>query len=59
MSPVLGRAVVDPGGPRGPCPPPRPVKISDKKDGNRRQPHRFHVSCPPITRSLDPLLGVM
>ena len=33
--------------PRGPCPPPGPVKISHKKDGHRRRPHRFHVSCPP------------
>ena len=27
--------------------PPHPVKISHKKDGHRRQPHRFHVSCSP------------
>ena len=42
-------SVADPGGPRGPCfpPPPSPVKISHKKDGHRRQPHRFHVSHPP------------
>ena len=30
-----------------PCPPPRPVKISHKKDGRLWQPHRFHVSRPP------------
>ena len=35
------------GGPRGPWPPPGPVKIGHKKDGRRRQPHRFHVSRPP------------
>ena len=28
-------------------PPPRPVKISHKKDGCQRRPHRFHVSRPP------------
>ena len=33
------------GGPRGH--PPGPVKISNKKDGRRRWPHRFHVSRPP------------
>ena len=38
--------VADPGGPRGAMPP-GPVKISHKKDGCRRQPHRFHVSRPP------------
>ena len=27
--------------------PPGPVKIGHKKDGWRRQPHRFHVSWPP------------
>ena len=27
--------------------PPGPVKISHKKDGCRRRPHRFHVSLPP------------
>ena len=27
--------------------PPSPVEISHKKDGRQRQPHRFHVSCPP------------
>ena len=40
-------AVADPGGPRGPWPPPGPVKIGHKKDGHRRRPHRFHVSRPP------------
>ena len=40
--------VADPGGgPRGPWPPPGPVKIGHKKDGRRRWPHRFHVSRPP------------
>ena len=39
--------VADPGGPRGPCPLPGPVKISHKKDGCQRQLHRFHVSHPP------------
>ena len=34
-------------GARGPCPPPRPVKISHKKDGHQRRPHRFHISRPP------------
>ena len=28
-------------------PPPSPVKISHKKDGCQRWPHRFHVSRPP------------
>ena len=28
-------------------PPPGRVKISYKKDGHKRQPHRFHVSHPP------------
>ena len=38
-------------------PPPGPVKIGHKKDGRRRQLHRFHVSRPPpLTRPLDPLL---
>ena len=27
--------------------PPGPVKISHKKDGCQRRPHRFHISCPP------------
>ena len=41
--------VADPGG-RGDHdpPPPRPVKISHKKDGCQRRPHRFHVSQIPI-----------
>ena len=39
------------------APNPSPVKISHKKDGRQRQPHRFHVSCPPLTRLLDLLLG--
>ena len=34
-------------GARGPCPP-GPVKISHKKDGRRRRPHRFPVSRPPL-----------
>ena len=39
--------------------PPGPVKISHKKDGRPRRPHRFHVSAPlpPLTRPLDPLLA--
>ena len=44
---------------RGGHPPPGSVKISNKKDGHRRRPHRFHVSRPlppPLTRLLDPLL---
>ena len=39
--------VADRGG-RGGHIPPGPVKISHKKDGYRRQPHRFHVSRPPL-----------
>ena len=35
------------------------MKISHKKDGHRRQPHRFHVYRPPLTRPLDPLLRVV
>ena len=31
-------------------------KESHKKDGRRRQLHRFHVSWTPLTRSLDPIL---
>ena len=39
---------------------PGPVKISHKKDGCQRRPHRFHVSCPlPLTRLQDPLLNSM
>ena len=45
--------VVDPGGPRGPL---GPVKISHKKDGHRMWLQIFHVSWPPPTRPLDPLL---
>ena len=37
-------------------PPLGPVKISIKKDGHPRRPHRFHVSRPPLTQPLDPLL---
>ena len=48
------------GGPRGPWGhghgPPGPVKTSHKKDGRQRRPHRFHVSWPPPTRPLDPML---
>ena len=40
-------SVADPGGGRGGHGPPGPVKIGHKKDGHRRQPHRFHVSRPP------------
>ena len=35
------------GGGEGAMAPPGPVKIGHKKDGRRRQPHRFHVSRPP------------
>ena len=35
-------------GPRGHAPSPNPVKISHKKDGRQRWPHRFHVSRPPL-----------
>ena len=31
--------------------PPGPVKISHKKDGGQRRPHRFHVSRPTALRS--------
>ena len=48
-------AVADPGG-RGGHGPPGPVKIGHKKDGCQRWLHRFHVSRPPLTRPLDPLL---
>ena len=34
-------------GPRGPCPPLGPVKISHKKDGHWRRSHRFRVSHNP------------
>ena len=43
-----GGAVADPGGGRGGHGPPGPVKIGHKKDGRRRQLHRFHVSWPPL-----------
>ena len=39
--------------------PPGPVKIGHKKDGRQRQLHRFHVSRPPLTRPLDPLLDIL
>ena len=35
------------GGARGPWSP-GPEKISHKKDGHQRRPHRFHVSRPPL-----------
>ena len=45
---TLESTVADPGGvPRGPWPPPGPVKTSHKKDGHQRRLHRFHVSWPP------------
>ena len=45
---IILKSVADPGGgPRGPWPPPGPVKIGHKKDGRQRRPHRFHVSWPP------------
>ena len=52
-------SVADPGGggEGAMAPPPGPVKISHKKDGCRIRPHKFHVSRPPSTRLLDPLLG--
>ena len=31
---IIGTPAADPGGPRGQCPPPSPVKISHKKDGH-------------------------
>ena len=40
--------IADPGGARGLCLPPGPVKISHKKDCCQRRPHRFHVSWPPL-----------
>ena len=51
--------VADPGGAKGAMAPPGPVKIGHKKDGHQRWPHRFHVSRPPLTRPLDPLLCQM
>ena len=50
-----GGSVADPGGAKAPS---GPVKIGHKKDGHRRWPHRFHVSRLPLTRPLDPLLGM-
>ena len=44
---VEATAVADPGGAEGAMAPPGPGKISHKKDGHQRQPHRFHVSWPP------------
>ena len=38
--------VADPGGGEGAMPPPGPVKISHKKDGHQRRPHRFQQSIP-------------
>ena len=52
----LTKAVADPGGGRGGHGPPGPVKIGHKKDGCQSRSHRFHVSRPPLTRPLDPLL---
>ena len=51
-------SVADPGGGEGAMAPPGPVKIGHKKDGPQRRPHRFHVSRPPLTRPLDPLLDL-
>ena len=53
---LITYSVADPGRSRGGHGPPGPVKIGHKKDGHRRRPHRFHVSRPPLTRPLDPLL---
>ena len=39
--------VADPGVGAEGAMPPSPVKISHKKHGHQRQPHRFHVSRPP------------
>ena len=47
---------MDPGGARGPWPPPGPVKISHKKDGHPIWSHRFNVLGPPSTQPLDLLL---
>ena len=50
--------IADPGGgPRGPWPPPGPVKIGHKKDGRQRQPHRFHVSRPPPYPAIGSAIG--
>ena len=52
-----GKTVADPGGGcRGAMAPPSPVEISHKKDGRQRRSHRFHVSGPPPTQPLDPML---
>ena len=53
---MLSISVADPEGAKGAMAPPGPVKIGHKKDGRQRRPHRFHVSRPPLTRLLDPLL---
>ena len=53
---ILILTVADPGGAEGAMAPPGPVKIGHKKDGCQRRLHRFHVSWPPLTRPLDPLL---
>ena len=45
------------GGGEGAMTPAGSVKISHKKDGRQRRPHRFRVSRPPLTRPLDPLLS--
>ena len=39
--------VADPGGAEGVMTP-HPVKISHEKDDHQRQPHRLHVSHPPL-----------
>ena len=41
----------------GHAPPPRPCKNVIKEDGHQRRPYRFHVSRPPLTWPLDPVLG--
>ena len=53
----VNTSVADPGG-EGPCLPPGPVKISHKKDDRQRRLHKFHVSCPPLTRPLNLLLHI-
>ena len=60
---MWGSAVADPGRGRGAMPPPGPVKISLKKDGHQRRPHRFHVSrhthpSHPVTGSATSSTGV-
>ena len=37
----------------------RAVKISQTLDGYQRRPHRFHFSCPLLTRPLDALLALL